>query len=349
MGGGDCLQDAQYTMAEELRVAAIKYAGTWRLAQGIIMAIDNANQLIKNYRKQRDIADRSLKMAEAHQRHLMTVFWPRELSFMEEHCNPAELEDVETVGKRYAGRLVSSVAAEFAKQFKQLRCNASKYCISATNRIERDLILARAMAIGNAKVLGRMIAFLEIQKQSDLNFDRKLKAAGLGEGLMGEAASLMSKGAQGYAAIGQRIANDLSSSFAMIGSGVAMRGSQPARSSEMQDMLAGRTGVLNYTSPASFSGQSVDNRVDMDYRIDTSNMGGYRSAQENLTAWPSQQNQMQMNNGRVGNWDLARAGQYTYTDTDTWGKPIVITVDMNDFPLTYVDHKTQGDYTNAIG
>lgn len=335
-----CLQDAQYKMAEKLRSSAVMFAANLRLAQATIMAIDNANQLISNYRKQHNIASEALDMMEENRRHMRTTFWVRELEFMSEYCSPEELETIEAVGRRYAGRLVATVARQFAEQLGRLRCNANKYCTSAFSRSLQDLSMARAQGIANARILGRLIAFKEIQQFDDLAFERKLQAAGLGQDLIGHAANFMEKGVTGYAQIGRDLAGRLGDNFTQMGMAVRQRGHDPGRSATMQAMLDGHLGQISYT-PEGFSNQVADNTPDMDFRIDSSRIGGFRDAPgKTVTSWPHEQDQMQMNNGRVGNWDLARVGEKTYP---VEGGDGTVTVKMSDFELDYVDHKSKGD------
>lgn len=338
-----CLTDSGYKSAENVRSGAVTYAANWKLSQAVVMAIDNATQLIANYKKQNDIASEAMSMSEQNRSHMKNTFWTRELQYLAEYCSPEEVEQVETMGRRYAGRLVSSVADQFAKQLDQLRCNASKYCASAMAKAFQDLSMARAQAIANARILGRMIAFNEYQQRDDLNFDRRLKAAALGDGLIGEAANFMGKGRAGYAQIGQSLAGRMTASLEMMGQGVRDRYRDPGVSPEMQGMLDGRFGQMAYT-PDGFTSQTPDSGLDMDFQIDSSRMGGFRrTAPDTTTSWPGQQMQSQMNDGRVGNWDLARVGSKLYVDYDTYGKPIRINVKMSDFDLAYQDDKTEGD------
>ena len=342
----DCLQDSEYIAAEKKRADAVKFASNWKLGQAIVMAIDNAAQLISNYKKQNDIADEAMSMMEANRKHMKNVFWSHELRFLAEYCSPEDIEGIEEVGRRIAGRLVSQVAGQFAKLFDALRCNVNKYCASAYSKALQDLYIARSQAIANARILGRMQAFAEHQQFDDLNFKRKVQAAGLGQDLIGQAASFMSQGASGYAQIGQRIAGQLGQSFEMMGQAVRMRYGDPGRTWDMNQMLMGNVGQLPYT-PDGIVQQEINAASatpDFNFGIDQGRIGGFqRSAPDTTTSWFGQQAQMQMNNGRVGNWDLVRSGTKTYIDYDTYGKPIVITVDMEDFPLEYADNRTEGD------
>lgn len=341
-----CLQDAEYKRAEQLRADAVRYASNWKLAQAIIMAIDNATQLIANYKKQNDIASEAMDMMEANQRHMKNVFWKHELKFLAEFCSPEDIEEIEVVGRRIAGRLVSQVAGQFARLFDALRCNVNKYCASAYSKALQDLYIARSQAIANARILGRMQAFAEHQQFDDQNFKRKVQAAGLGNDLIGQAATFMGQGAAGYAQIGQRIAGQLSQNFEMLGQAIGMRYGDPGRSWEMNQMLMGNIGQMPYT-PNGIVQQEINTASatpDFNFGIDPSRIGGFqKTAPDTTTSWFGQQAQMQMNNGRVGNWDLVRSGTKTYVDYDTYGKPIMITVDMKDFPLEYADDRTEGD------
>lgn len=343
-----CLNGDGYKSGEDIRASAVNTAANLRLAQMIVMAIDNSNQLISNYKKQNDIADAALKMSEQNQHHLKTTFWTRELQFLSEFCSPEEIEEVEAMGRRYAGRLVSMVAAQFAKQLNALRCNASKYCSSATGKAFQDLSLARSQAIANARVLGRMMAFKEHQQFDDLTFARRIQAAGLGDGLIGQAANFMGKGTAGYSQIGQSLAGRLSDNITGIGQAFEMRNKPPPRSREMVSMWDAAMARQPYVPASTTAAGTSDvfnmdfSAPEMDFKVDTTNLGVYKSS-DSASLWQSQQNQTQMNNGRIGNWDLAREGTKTYTDYDTYGKPINITVKMSDFPLKYMDSKTEGD------
>jgi len=59
-----CLNDDGYGPAEAVRAAAAQSAAIIRQVAAIAIALDNANQLVENYKDQRDISDRALKIAE---------------------------------------------------------------------------------------------------------------------------------------------------------------------------------------------------------------------------------------------------------------------------------------------
>ena len=204
------LFDGGYITGETLRTGAAKTASFIRQAAAALIAIDNANRLVDNYKMQRDIQDRVLKMSEEQQKHLETVFWPRELQFLNEFSAPEAIEAVETMGRRYAGRLVATVAGGFAQKLKEARCNAPRYCTSAANKNLQDLLMARSAAMANARVLGRNIAFAEYQARNDRNLERRMQAIAIGRDLMQQAASLYAAAGQGLAAAGGLLSSQMS-------------------------------------------------------------------------------------------------------------------------------------------
>lgn len=333
-----CLDDGGYKPGEQIRAEAVKFAGNIRSAVAGVIAIDNANRLIDNYRMQRDISRRGMKIAEENQNRLKTVFWPREIAFLNEFGTPEDIEAAETLGRRYAGRLVSTVAGEFAKRLKESDCNASRYCTSARNKALQDLLLARAQSTANARILGRMLGFREVQARRDRNEERRKQAAALGQGLMGEAASLYQSAGMALAQAGSTLASSLNS--ALTAFGAAYR--DPGRSQEQNQMLATsgyRPGQRNYQY------ESID-----DFLVHNPNTAAQvvgndaisLSESDPTSVWQGLQ-QERWNEADVGNRDLARVGTHTYRFTDSDGNRGQITVDMADFKLAYVDSKNPGD------
>jgi hypothetical protein len=215
--GGGCLNDIGYVPGEVIRSGAVNAAALIRQAVAAVIALDNANRLIDNYKDQRDISRRTLAIAQQQQRQLREVFWPREQQFLAEFSNPEALETVEAMGRRYAGRLVATVAGAFAKQIKAVRCGMSRHCTSANKKVMQDILLARAGAIANARVLGRNIAFAEYQAREDTNYERRMQAVSMGRNLMGQAANLYQSAGQGLASIGNVLSGQLSSALESFG------------------------------------------------------------------------------------------------------------------------------------
>lgn len=209
----NCYSDFGYTTGEGIRSAAVTFVALAKQAASAIIAIDNANRLVDNYRDQRDIAQRAQDIAEAQQLQLETVFWPREEEFLAEFSTPEPIESVEAMGARYAGRLVSSLASAFAKELHSVRCSARRYCTSANQKQLQDLLLARGVAMANARVLGRNIGFAEFQARTDINLSRRMQAVALGRGLINDAMTLLRAAGAGYAAAGQELSQQFNSAF----------------------------------------------------------------------------------------------------------------------------------------
>lgn len=349
-----CLNSEGYAIAEEVRAAAVKNAANIRRIAAIAIAIDNAAQLIKNYRDQRDLADRSMKIAEAQQKHLQQNFWPREMEFLAEFGIPEPVEAAEALGRRYAGRLVASFAGAFATMIKQADCNASRYCTSARQKAIQDLLLARSQAIANARVLGRNIAFAEVQARHDRNYDRRMQAVRLGRGLISQAASLYEKAGVGMASVGRELTNRLGSALEMFGGAYRDPGA-PLITPDMMRQGSGSQMPYTPNQGVDVYGVSVNSGVGLrnpmssfinaDGNAAASNVEAVAMglAQTNQTStWRDLQNE-RWNEGDVGNRDMARVGSHTYTFTDSDGDRGSITVNMSDFELQYVDDLNPGD------
>lgn len=204
------LTDAGYAAGETSRTTAADTASFIRQAAAALIAIDNANRLVDNYKKQRDIQDRMLTISEEQQEHLSTVFWPREIQFLNEFSQGEAIEAVETVGRRYAGRLVATVAGAFALKLREAKCSAPRYCTSAVNKNLQDLLMARSAAMANARVLGRNIAFAEFQARNDVNLERRMQAVAIGRDLMQQAANLYASAGEGLARAGGILSGQMS-------------------------------------------------------------------------------------------------------------------------------------------
>ena len=194
-----CITADGYREGERMRLEAINYASTSAQAVAVGVAILNAVDLIANYKKQRDIADRSTAIAEAQQKQVTDVYFPKELQFLAEFAQPEDVEAVEVLARRYAGRMVASVAGAFAPKLRELKCSMNRHCTSANKKAMQDMLLAKSFTMSNARALGRRIAYAEWQARNDVNFDRRVQAVGLGRGLIGQAASLLGSAGAGLA------------------------------------------------------------------------------------------------------------------------------------------------------
>lgn len=355
-----CLNDEGYDYAERARAAAVRDAALVRRIAAVAIAIDNAAQLIKNFRDQRDIADRSMKIAEAQHQHIERNYWPREQTFLAEFGTPEAVETAEALGRRYAGRLVSSVAAAFAREIKRADCKASRYCTSARAKNVQDLMLARATAIANARVLGREIGFMEVQARQDRNYDRRMQAVGIGRGLLSQAADLYSKAGGGLANVGRELTSRLNSAVEFFGYADRDPGPPVVR----PDMMSSRTfSQMPYAASAQGGnitsyglnpnggslGLGLGNPVSAFMNADANGASGAvngGTSDLGMTNQPSVWRDTQherWNEGDVGNRDMARMGSHTYNFTDSRGDRGSITVNMSDFELQYVDDLNPGD------
>lgn len=353
MGSPNCLDDGGYLDGEEIRTDAVKQGARLRQIAALAIAIDNAKRLMDNYRAQRDIAKRILTISQKQQDRVREVFWPREEQFLNEFANPDPVEDVEVMGRRYGGRLVSSVSAAFAVQLKELKCSASRYCLSAYQKAMADLMMARSVAIGNARVLGRNIAFAEKQAREDQNLQRRMQAVALGRGLMQQAVALYAAAGQGLAAAGRTLEGQLSSAFSAFGyasrdysnsvgyNSTLMQGQREYASGQYRNgqSYAPQYAIQN-PSPTSFGFQTSMNAFSSSSAADVmSSQSGWNMQNTLANPYNWGQNERQMNEADVGNRDLARTGSRVYTTSDGG----TFTFSMSDFKLAHVDEYNPGD------
>lgn len=366
----NCLGDEGYKQGEIIRAQAAKSAAIIRQVAAIAIALDNANQLVENYKDQRDISDRALKIAEKQQKHISEVFWPREAQFLNEFSTPEAIESVAVMGRRYGGRLASMVSGGFAQQLREARCSFSRYCTSANKKLIQDLLMARSIGIANARALGRSIAFAEFQARNDTNYQRRMQAVAIGRGLMQQAATLYASAGRGLAAAGQAISEQLSSSLEAFGyarrdyrnaiggapggyNSVLMQGqTEYAQRSINNGPSQVSSGVSSQRWDGSLASFGYGSAMSSFTSLSASNtFGEYNVASPwNLSErgqpspWVFQQAEKQMNEGDVGNRSMSRFGTYEYAVKGITGGSV--TVSMGDFPLYYSDEYNPGDKPN---
>jgi len=189
-----------YTSAEYYYAWGAKEVATQRqIAMLANLAIMTA-AAIEAYTKQKAAADRTMNITQKQLNRLKEIYWPRELQHLEEFAgNPEPIEPIEVMGSRYGGRLNAAVAGAYAKAILEVECKASRYCTSANEQAMESIFIGRAIDEANARVKGRQIAFAEYRAKEDVNFDRRIKAIGIGAGAIGDAASLAGKAAATFA------------------------------------------------------------------------------------------------------------------------------------------------------
>lgn len=347
-GFGFCLGDSGYRSGETIRSAAVSSAALARQVAAGVIAIDNANRLISNYRDQRDISNRTIEIARQTQNQLRNTFWPREAQFLAEFSTPEVVEEIEVMGRRYAGRLVSAIAGAFAKQLAEAKCSWRRHCTSANTKVIQDLMLARGVAMANARVLGRNIAFAEYQARNDMNLSRRMQAVGLGRGLIDQAMSLYQAAGRGFAAAGEGLSAQFNSALEAFGYQRAVRANERSRSDSgfvdaqvMPGAYATPSGPPSFMPmPGSFGYQSGTQQF-TDLQAGDVMQGDTTGLSQ--TSRPNVFKELQaekMNDSKIGNNDLIRSGYATF--------PVVgvglgaVTVYMDAFPLKYADHLTEG-------
>lgn len=367
-----CLGDEGYLQGERLRAEAIIKATRIRQVAAVAIAIDNAMQIQDNYKAQRDIAKRGLKMAQKQHGHLKDTFWPREEQMLNEFGQMEDIEDIDSMARRNSGRLKSTIAGAFAKKLAETKCNAPRYCTSLNQKSLQDLHLTKAMVAANAGILGQKIAWETYQAKYDTGMQRRHQVIGLGRNLLGQAASLYGNASENIAKAGSGLSDRLNSALNAFGNAgrlSAMSGNQSQlmrRAFELSD-APNRVPSGIQTQGISASGLTAIGSQGNGLNLDQA-MGDFSMSATNAsfqTANPSNQipsgtiqtpsnypltNRGQhqsasveaVNQGRVGNMDLARSGSHTYEFTDSNGDRGEITVDMSDFPLIFYDDQQPG-------
>lgn len=347
-----CMDGSGYRSGESTRASAVADAANIRRVAALAIAIDNAMQAVENYRKQRDIARRSLQISKKQQEQLQTVYWPREQEFLAEFGTPEAIESIEVMGRRYGGRLVAAVAGAFATALKEARCGSSRYCTSANSKMMQDLLLARSTTLASARVLGRNIAFAEFQARTDTNFNRRMQAVALGRGLMGQAASLLSSAAGGLANVGNILGGRLSSAieaFGYAGARSQADMNRVAADSREIGQAAAREAYTPSSAVNPFSGDALRTLNGVGYQSMNTGLweggegnfgqSGFGDAStlgnSNMFDAGAPTTNESMDDADVGDDDLVRTGVITYVVAGISGG--TVTVDMDQFGLKFAD------------
>lgn len=339
-----CISDAGYTSGEKIRAAAVRAAALIRQTAAIAIAIDNGQQMVSNYRKQRDIADRTLQITERQQNQLETVFWPREEQFLAEFSNPQPIETIEVMSRRYGGRLVAGVAGAFAMRLRELKCEMPRYCSSANAKILQDIMLARSVALASARALGRDIAFAEYQARHDTNQERRLQAVALGRNLMNQAVTLYESAGRSLAAAGNYLSGQFNNALTSFG---YARGQYREGTERLEQLWRTPISSNKKTRMPEEPGRNWNSVTDIGFSKDASNaMEGDKTGLSNTSDRNPLREHAQAekwNEGDIGNRDLIRSGVMTYPVIGL--STGVVVVKMADFRLTYADHLTEGETT----
>lgn len=353
-----CMTDKGYKAGEKIRTDAVKNAALIRQAAALLIAVDNASQIIDSYNEQHKIAKRSVSIAEKQQWRLQNVFWPRELSFLDEFAtNPAPDLKTENLKEYYAGMLQATVLAKYGPEFGKLRCGKGRYHKSQYQKNTSDLGMAMTSSFSNARHMGFDLARSETYARSDRTYQRRFQAITMGRGLMQAAAGLMGAGAENLNKAATAYSSRFNDALSALGSAwgrtnaaktagdeavwkkafdlsqEAPRNANLAGQSSPSDMFSLK-GYLD-AGAAQFNSQSSVEHSMLGVGGQTGNQGfGIGDS----LAGPSNVNYMaqsqQINNGYVGNRDRVRSGIMEFPVIGGSG---VVFVDMNQFPLIFAD------------
>lgn len=328
------VSDGGFKTAEGIRLKGIRDAMLVRQAGAVAAAIADATAVIDNWRKQRDISDRMLKLSEAQSNYVANTFWPRELQFLREFGTPEEVETAEVYGRRFAGHYMVPVAKAFAQAIHKLKCNASRYCTSQYKLAMQSYYQAQATAMTNAKIMGYIQGFNYAQAKNDLNDQRRQQAVSIGKGLFGEAANLYGNAVSNLSSASTEAMTGFSNALEAFGyARQATVDSVPDISSYVKQDATVYGSEQGWNAIADVAAQVQEDRqraVDSSFKRDYVDWLGpeYNSLSDiQRERW---------NDGSVGNIDLVRTGSKTY-NFNVHGHPASVTVNMSDFKLGWAD------------
>jgi hypothetical protein len=309
-----CISNSAYQTAENLRTAAALTNAVLKQGALIFEAVESGKALIDNYRKQHELAKRAQDIAEAIQGQ-QSMFWAAEQQFKNEFTVAGPIESVETMARRYSGRLVSTVLGGFATKIHEVKCSMNRYCTSANQKALQDVYLMRSFAVSAARTLGRNIAFAEYQARTDLNWERRKQAAALGRKLTGDASGLIKSAGAGLASIGAGHEQSFNSALKGIGynlnrnDGVEQRPSfeevnrQYNFQQEVSNSAAQNNDEYNYSFGSGYSSNGGSPMYGPESVTVTNNMASSLSANETMP--PSD---------LIGEGDLRGVSDGPYTD-----------------------------------
>ena len=205
------ITDAEYIKAEGIRSDALITAKRRRQLAGFLIAMLNGLQLIRNFKKQKKLADRAQAIADEIHNRLKRVFFPRELQMLKEYGNDGgvEVEDLALMQNRYAGRMRADIAGKFAEANIQLRRSQPRYTASFTKKSFKDFFQQQALAMANGTTAGFNVAFAERQAKEALALDRRMGVISLGRNLNSTAATLTKAAGEALADVGHRYSDNL--------------------------------------------------------------------------------------------------------------------------------------------
>lgn len=205
------ITDAEYIKAESIRADALITAKRRRQLAGFLVAMLNGLQLIRNFKKQKKLADRAQVIADELHNRLKRVFFPRELQMLKEYGNDGgvEVEDLTLMQNRYAGRMRADIAGKFAEANIQLRRSQPRYTASFTKKSFKDFFQQQALAMANGTTAGFNLAFAERQAKVALSIDRRKGVIDLGRNLNSTAATLTKAAGEALADVGHRYSDNL--------------------------------------------------------------------------------------------------------------------------------------------
>lgn len=194
-----CVDASGYKEAERIRYGAVSTASAIKQTVLVAQFALNAQDAYQQFKKLSDISSRGIAIEEQQHDRLKSVYWPAESQMLAEFTQPQAWETQAVLARRYRGQLRATLAQAFAKKIGEAQCNKPRYCGTAYGRSMQELLAARAAAYANADALADKFAFAEVEAVRDTDFSRRQQVIGLFQGLIGQAAALLSSASGSFA------------------------------------------------------------------------------------------------------------------------------------------------------
>lgn len=284
-----CVTKDGYEEAENKRFGALSFAANLKAATAVGQFALNASDAISNFKKLRNVSSRGVSIEEEQHGHLKNTYWPAELQMLGEFTQATPWESQAVLAKRYAGRMWAPIAVGFAREIRKMECEKPRYCSNAFVKKMQEMMVQRSATRANVTLLADRIAFYEIQAVQETDIDRRKQVIAIRQGLINQAASLMSSAANGFAGANANAMAAVNNAISTFGHAMGerqaaedRRGRDPYFHSQIQREVSRANNVpVETMGPTSFN--PIEDATDYGYDYDNAaNMSRAMPAQPSM-------------------------------------------------------------------
>ena len=218
-----CVTKDGYEEAEKKRFNALTTAANIKAAAAVAQFALNASDAISNFKKLRNVSSRGVSIEEEQHAHLKNTYWPAELQMLDEFTQATPWEDQAVLSKRYAGRMWAPIAVGFAREIRKMECEKPRYCSNAFVKRMQEMMVQRSATRANVTLLADRIAFYEIQAVRETDIERRKQVIAMRQGLVQQAANLMSAAAKGFAGANANAMGAINNAISTFGHAMGQR------------------------------------------------------------------------------------------------------------------------------